>query len=130
MTKEELKTCYEIQEKIKEESIKVLKWYYDNIGDGLWGIDHLEFDCIEDNIIYYEGWDNSDLDKFNLSEDFLIMDGKELEEYKVEYFKAKKIKEDLAKKIKIKEKRKDEEEYEAGMYKLYLELKDKYEGDK
>ncbi len=119
MNKEELEQYRKLEQKLTKEAHRILVWYHKNVHH-IYDIENFEFDCVKDDLIFYEGWVCGEPTSFTLSATILFMSDEELIEFAIQE------KEALA---KAEEERltSRREKKEAAKKRLYLKLKGEYE---
>ena len=124
MKKSRLNLFFELEEEIEIEAKKVFIWYLKNI------LNYTDFDYYFDYIDGKTLWFEHNVfndERITIPSYLLTMTDEELEKKKIHYFEEKKEKEKEREIEEIEKKKAEAEATERGEYKLYLELKKKFE---
>ncbi len=129
MTKENYELYLTLKKELEDSAMEFLNWYHANIQKN-YGWEHLEFECIEDGELWFEGYDYSGCytDSFQetIKLDYLFLDDLGRKHYADAYHQkqAEKFKRDKMNRAREAEER--EELLKKERYEQYLELQKEF----
>ena len=129
MTKENYELYVKLQKDLEDSAVEYLHWYNDNI-ETIQGLEYLEFDCVEEEEIWCDGFGDDDCYTDSFQEIFpiekLFLDDLGRKQFADEFHQkqAEKFKRDKMNRVKEAEERKELLKKER--YEKYLELQKEF----